>query len=233
VYFLQNRQEDVVTTWIKDNWRWALLNLFALVVMAHMLRSASQLNRFRTDFGPLIDSGKWAIRFLLFSLAITPLNTVFGWRAGIKLRKPAGLWAFAFGTLHFALYLYDMDGDWLQYPIPDYMAGLGVAAILILAALASTSTRWAMKRLGKNWKRLHRLVYAAGIIAIAHGLLESISSKRVFLTDPDARYEVILYGLLLVVLLALRINIVRSGISSLRHRLTLINKKPKPFVGLD
>ncbi len=222
-----------MTTWIKNNWRWALLNVFALVVMAYMLRLSSGLNRSRTDFVPLIDSGKWAIRLLLFSLAITPLNTLFGWRAGIKLRKPAGLWAFAFASLHFALYLYDMDGDWLQYPIPDYVAGLGVAALIILAALASTSTRWAMKRLGKNWKRLHRLVYAGGIIAIAHGLLESISSKRVGISDPNARYEVILYGMLLFILLALRLNFIRTSISGLRHRLTLTAKKPRPSVSLD
>jgi len=222
-----------VTTWIKDNWRWAILNLFALLMMAHMLRLASELDRSRTDFGPLIDSGKWAIRFLLFSLTITPLNTLFGWRAGITLRKPAGLWAFAFGVSHFVLYMIDLDGDWLRYPIPDYMAGLGVIAILILAALAATSTRWAMKRLGKNWKRLHRLVYAAGIIAIAHGLLESITSKRVGITDPNARYEVILYGLLLCVLLALRLTFVRSSLANLRHRLTLTGKKPNPSISLD
>lgn len=220
-------------SWIKDNWRWLILNGFALVVMLHLLNLSSRLNHFRPDFVPLIDSGKWAIRFLLVSLAITPLNTLFGWRAGIKLRKPAGLWAFAFGSLHFALYLFDMDGDWWKYPIPDYMAGFGVLALLILTALASTSTRWAMKRLGKNWKRLHRLVYAGGILAIAHGLLESMTSKRVAMTDPDAQYEVTLYGVLLVVLLGLRINFVRSGISILRHRLMLMTQKPNPSITLD
>jgi sulfoxide reductase heme-binding subunit YedZ len=214
-----------VATWIRDNWRWAVLNVVALAIMIYLLRMAAQDRPDDTNFGPLVESGKWAVRFLLLSLAMTPLNTLLGWRGVIPLRKPAGLWAFGFGGLHFLVYIRDSWPDWLDYPVPDYLAGLGLVGLLILTALAATSTRWAMRRLGKNWKRLHRLVYAAGIVLLLHGLLEARSSKRVNVYDPQTSDEVMIYVALLVVLLVARIPVVRSGIASLRHRQGFRGKK--------
>jgi sulfoxide reductase heme-binding subunit YedZ len=116
------------------------------------------------------------------------------------------------------LYVLETWIDWMRYPIPDYYAALGVVALIILAAMAATSTRWAMKRMGKNWKRLHRMVYAAGIIGLVHGLLEAESSKRVLIVDPFASNEVTLYLIALVVLLAVRIPAVRATIANLKYR---------------
>jgi sulfoxide reductase heme-binding subunit YedZ len=208
-----------VTKWIKDNWQWALLNLAALAAAAHILSQAGNLGEYYADFEPMIESGKWAVRFLLLSLLMTPLNTLFGWRGAIKLRKPAGLWAFAFGMSHFGFYLIDMGADWLKYPIPDYIAGLGVVGLVILTLMAATSTRWAMKRMGKGWKRLHRMVYAAGVLALVHGLLEASGNKRAVTYDQYGADEVTLYLVALVILLAIRIPAVRASLASLRYRL--------------
>jgi methionine sulfoxide reductase heme-binding subunit len=210
--------------WVKENWQWAALNLFALAVMADLLWQSATLGGFDRYNDPiLVNSGKWAVRFLLLCLAMTPLNTLFGWRSAIKLRKPAGLWAFGFAAVHFVWNVAGALEDWLRYPIPDYVAGLGVIALSILALMASTSTRWAMKHMGKWWKRLHRLVYAAGMIALLHALLEA-PSKRVFLYDPAAELEIRLYLVLLIVLLIVRIPAIRSVVAGLRHGLRNENK---------
>jgi sulfoxide reductase heme-binding subunit YedZ len=208
-------------TWIKDNGRWAILNAVALVIITNLLSQAIPVSAFPAKIAgiePLVESGKWAVRFLLFSLLMTPLNTLFGWRSAIPLRKPAGLWAFGFGLAHFAFYVTDTSSLWLQYPIPDYMAGLGVFGLVILTALAATSTRWAMKRLGKGWKRLHRLVYLAGSLVLLHALLEASSSKRVLVADPQAAYEVRLYLVILVLLLLARLPALRTHLAKLRFR---------------
>jgi len=145
--------------WIKKNRQWAVLNLFALAVMVSLLWRSIAVDDFNPNYDPmLISSGKWAIRFLLLCLLMTPLNTVLGWRGAIKLRKPAGLWAFGFVVAHFVLNAIGLRENWLQAPIPGYIAALGVIGLGILTPMAATSTRWAMKRLRRWWKRLHRMV---------------------------------------------------------------------------
>lgn len=206
-----------MANWVKNNWRWALLNLAAGLIMVNILRQAGNVGRLTAEFEPLVESGKWALRFLLVSLAVTPLNSLFGWRSLIKLRKPAGLWAFGFGAAHFVLYVIDMGEQWLQYPVPDYFAALGVAGLMILALMATTSTRWAMKRMGRWWKRLHRTVYVGGILLVLHGYWEASSSKRVLVYDPAAAGETLLYAVVLILLLAARIPVLRSRLVALRH----------------
>ncbi len=206
---------------IRINGWWAALNGVALVLMLHLVRHAHLVDDLNGEFDPLLESGRWAVRFLLVCLAMTPLNTVFGWRRALRLRKPAGLWAFGFATLHFAFQLLFRQQEWLRYPIPDYVAGLGVAGLIILSAMAATSNRWAMKRLGRNWKRLHRLVYAAGVIVLAHALLEMGNTKRTLIVNPGGlltglEIEIRLYIVLLGVLLALRIPAIRAGFARFR-----------------
>ncbi len=205
-------------TWFKKNWQWATLNLFALAVMVDLLWQFISVDDFNPNYDPLlISSGKLAIRFLLLSLAMTPLNTLFGWRTAVKLRKPAGLWAFGFAMAHCVLNVIGLQENWVRAPIPDTMAALGVIGLSILTSMAITSTRWAMKRLGKWWKRLHRLVYAAGLIVVAHALLES-SNKRVAMHEPEVSTELGLYLVILILLLAARIPAVRSTLAGWRHR---------------
>lgn len=107
-------------TWIKANWRWAALNLFALGTLIATPTCGSAEWSATHTFDPGLESGKWATRFLLFSLLMTPLATYLGWAWAIKLRKPAGLWAFRFAGMHVAFYMRDAKLAWLtiQYTPP-------------------------------------------------------------------------------------------------------------------
>ena len=106
--------------------------------------------------------------------------------------------------------------------MPLYLA-LGLVGISILSALAATSNRWAMKRLGKNWKRLHRLVYLAGIAVVTHSMLAMTMSKKISIRDPQAQSELKVYVAVLAVLLVVRIPLVRQLLMQIptllqRHR---------------
>ena len=180
--------------WLKSNWRWVALNLCGISILTLVLSQGSTYWDATDAFDPGLESGKWAIRFLLICLAITPLNTYFGWHSLISLRKPAGLWAFGFALLHLLVYIKEAGWAWLTWPFQPFIA-LGLLGLLILTALALTSNRWAMRRLRKNWKRLHRLVYPAAIAAVLHFLLA---------VKLDVRKPV-LYIVILAVLLGARL----------------------------
>lgn len=217
-------------TWLKSNWRWAALNLFALSSLIVVLKWGKMGWSATYTFDPGLESGKWAIRFLLICLAMTPLHAYFGWRSVIKLRKPAGLWAFAFAVLHVRFYFNGTPfSTWLanpQIPLTTFMA-LGIVGLLIMTALAITSNRWAMCLLGKNWKRLHRLVYFAAIAVVLHSTLATSMSKKMFVRDPQAIRELNIYLALVVVLLVVRIPIVRRV---LKRVLSLRRPQRKPAV---
>ncbi len=185
-------------------------------------------------FDPLFeDSGKWAIRFLVLCLLMTPLNTLFGWRAALKLRKPAGLWAFGFALLHYLTYteFQPLKLEWLNSTTPVYYF-LGFGALLILIALAATSTRWAMKRLGQWWKRLHRLVYGGSVLAAAHAIIALSSSKKIIMEGETLRHELYVYLAVLVVLLSVRLPFVKRLVQRLKRRrvpiITPITSQPIP-----
>jgi methionine sulfoxide reductase heme-binding subunit len=197
--------------WFKSNWRWSALNVFALSVLVIVLTQGSTDWNDMDAFDSMLASGKWAIRFLLGCLAMTPLNTYFGWREAVKLRKPAGLWAFGFALLHLLVYIREAKLEWLTIHMPFYLT-LGLVGISILSALAVTSNRWSMQRLGKNWKRLHRLVYLPGIAVATHSLLATMMSKKVMVRDPQAASEIKVYIAILCVLLVVRIPLVRQGL---------------------
>jgi sulfoxide reductase heme-binding subunit YedZ len=197
-------------TWLKKQKWWLLLNGAALIVMIVVVTQGNlSVTNTANTFDPMLASGKWAVRFLLLSLAMTPLNTFFGWRGAIRLRKPAGLWAFGFAAVHLTYYFYEYELTMLVWPIQQFYLILGFLGFGILSALAITSNKWAMQQLKKNWKRLHRLVYLAGILIAFHAMLATQASKRIALRDPDVLPELILYFLLLIVLLAVRIPLVR------------------------
>jgi len=167
-------------------------------------------------------TGKAALVLLLLSLAVTPVHTVFGWRQVIPLRKPLGNYAFMYGTIHFLIFIVD-NGivanslDLLavyQATFENRFAFAGFAALFIMLPLAPTSNQWATRQLRKNWKRLHRLVYLAGILVIIH---------FVWLVKSDIR-EPLAYGAVLALLLGLRIPAVRRYVVNLRSRLTKRNR---------
>ena len=116
--------------------------------------------------------GLWALRFLMLTLAITPLRQLTGWNVLVRFRRMLGLYAFAYATLHFAAYLgLDLRGYWTQIfediAKRPYIT-VGFLAWLLLVPLAITSTTGWIKRLGRNWARLHMLVYAAVVLAVLH-----------------------------------------------------------------
>ncbi|HUE99770.1 MAG TPA: ferric reductase-like transmembrane domain-containing protein [Anaerolineales bacterium] len=193
--------------WLKSHWRWSALNLFASFVSIYVLTQGSTGWSDLDTFDSGLESGKWAVRFLLTSLMMTPLNTYFGWKSAIKLRKSAGLWAFGFACAHALLYIREAELEWLTISMPFYLA-LGLTGMSILSALAVTSNRWTMKRLGKNWKRLHRLVYVSGIAVVTHAMLATTMSKKLLFRDPQAQGELKVYIAVLAVLLVVRIPLV-------------------------
>jgi sulfoxide reductase heme-binding subunit YedZ len=117
-------------------------------------------------------TGLWALRLLMITLAITPLRQLTGQPVLIRFRRLLGLYAFFYATLHLAVYLgLDLRGYWTQ--IFEEIAKrpyitVGFTAWLLLVPLAVTSTQGWIRRLGRNWGKLHKTVYAIGVLAVLH-----------------------------------------------------------------
>lgn len=145
-------------------------------------------------------SGDWALRFLLLTLAITPLRRLTGAHWLIRLRRMLGLYAFLYACLHFLVFaVFDHSLD-LAAVLADVIDRpfilAGFLALLLLLPLALTSTKGMMRRLGRNWQRLHRLVYPATALVILH----------FFMIVKADNTEPAIYGLLLAVLLLTRLR---------------------------
>lgn len=195
-----------------------ILHAIAILVLLSLFTSpVNSAFRGSPESDRVLEAGKWAIRFLLVSLAMSPLNTYFRWRSAIPLRKPAGLWAFAFAAVHVVFAIFDnlaISNHILLFPLAQFLI-LGLIGFGILAAMAATSTRLAQRQLGKHWKRLHRLVYIAGVVVILHGLLAQ--TKRVLLSEPSAAPELQLYLVLVIFLLVVRVPVVKNTIQQIEH----------------
>jgi len=127
-------------------------------------------------------TGLWALRLLLATLAITPLRRVSGWNKAVRYRRMLGLFAFFYVTVHLAVYLFvDLGGYWAdifeQIAKKPYIT-VGFAAWLLLIPLAVTSTQKMMRRLGRRWGQLHKLVYATALLGVLHFLWLVKADKR-------------------------------------------------------
>jgi sulfoxide reductase heme-binding subunit YedZ len=117
--------------------------------------------------------GDWALRFVLITLSITPLIKITGWATPVRFRRMIGLFAFAYAFLHLANYMiadqfFNWTDIWADIVKRTYIT-VGMATFLILLALAITSPKAAIKRIGtKRWRMLHRSVYIAGVGAVFH-----------------------------------------------------------------
>ena len=157
-----------------------------------------------------IRTGRSAIVLLLLSLACTPIYSLSGFQPVRRLRRPLGLYAFLYAGLHGLTFVgldYGFDLVLIgQELLQKRFLQVGVLAFLILVPLAITSTRGWVARLGKNWKRLHRLVYLAALLAGVHFLWAVKANVRVPL----------LYGAALAVLLVARIPAVQNAVRGWR-----------------
>ena len=163
------------------------------------------LKVFQNDLGPdpaqalSIETGEWALRFLLLTLAITPFRQIFRVAEIARLRRMIGLFAFIYASIHFLSWMAFILGfRWLAIAeelVERPYITVGFLAYVILFLLGVTSTNSMVRRLGKNWKRLHKFVYAASILAIVHLLW-------ILRTDVT---EAVIYGVLLAILLGYRI----------------------------
>ena len=163
-------------------------------------------------------TGRIALIFLMLVLACTPANLLLGWRQALRHRRTLGLYAFAYASLHL-LILVGLDYGWsfrlLRADLDTKpFIWVGASALLILASLAATSFVVWKRRLGKNWKRLHRLIYLAVLLGVLHfawarkGNLTSLSGD---IALPLA------FGVAAVILLTLRLPAVRRWIAARRR----------------
>jgi sulfoxide reductase heme-binding subunit YedZ len=140
-------------------------------------------------------TGRWTLRFLLVTLAVTPVRRLFHWNRAIQFRRMLGLFAFFYVSLHLTTYVVlDQFFDWRTIvedvtKRPFIMAGMG--AFLLLAPLAATSTQASIRRLGRRWATLHTLIYPAAILAVIHFIWKVKSDLR-----SPTRYAIVL-GILL------------------------------------
>jgi methionine sulfoxide reductase heme-binding subunit len=164
-------------------------------------------------------TGDYAIVLLLLSLAVTPIITLTGYSRLQKVRRPLGLYAFVYASIHFFIFIgvdYGFNLDFLLADIAQKrFIFVGLAALLLMTPLAFTSYRYWQKRLGKNWKRLHRLAYLAAVLVVVH---VAWAVKGDLLTLQGDIWKPLLAGTVLTLLLLARIPGVRRKLSNARSK---------------
>jgi sulfoxide reductase heme-binding subunit YedZ len=164
----------------------------------------------QNDLGPdpakelALLTGEWAIRFLLLALAMTPLRQLSGRVEFAQRRRMIGLFALFYASVHFLVWVVFLLGlQWgaiLEEVVERPYITVGFSSFVILVALGVTSPRARVRRLGKNWRRLHRLVYVAGVLAVVH---------LVWIVRTDLS-QALVYGAILAALLGWRVISARS-----------------------
>ncbi len=146
-------------------------------------------------------TGDWALRLLLLTLLLTPLKNWTGNAQFIRFRRMAGLFVYFYATAHFLIwFLADHNLDFssmFEDVIKRPYITLGFIAFVLLTPLALTSNRYMIRKLGRNWKRLHKLVYLIALLVVAHYL---------WLVKADL-LQPVLYAIAAVVLLLQRLNL--------------------------
>lgn len=143
--------------------------------------------------------GNWALRFIMITLAITPLRRLTDWNWLSRFRRMLGLFTFFYALMHFLTWLVlDRElrlADILEDLIERPFITLGFAAVVLLTALAITSFTAIRRRMGRNWQRLHYASYVVGILGVWHYWWQ----VKKDVTEP------LIYAVILVALLAARV----------------------------
>lgn len=145
----------------------ALLPLLRLVALGQADALSANPVEFVTR-----STGTWTLVMLCLTLSVTPLRRLLGWPWLLRLRRMLGLYAFFYGALHFTTWLWldqwfdlsSMIADVVERPFVT----VGFTAFVLMLPLAATSTQSMMRRLGRRWQELHRLVYAIAVLGVLH-----------------------------------------------------------------
>lgn len=171
-------------------------------------------------------TGRHAITLLVLSFACTPLNTLFRWSELLKRRRALGLYAFMYVTIHILIFInLDYGLAWsliVQTVFEKPYIVVGLISFLMLIPLAATSFDIWKKRLGKNWKRLHQMVYLIAPLAVLH---YAWGKKGDFFALQGEILRPLIYAVIVILLLIVRIPAVRRAVTSLRDRILFLIRR--------
>ncbi len=221
------KKGEAKTSWLRENWLRLVVHVGVWLPLLWLA-----WRTYNDDLGadPVTTlnnvTGRTAMILLLLCLAATPVYILTGWNKVIKVRRALGLYAFMYAGLHFlnfigldyALNLSQILRDGIQEK--PYII-VGFTALVVLAALAITSTRGWMKRLKRSWTRLHWLIYPAGVLVMFHFLWQAKAAER---------FEPLIYAGILALLLIIRVPPVRKTIVNRRTPRGKARAPAKPLV---
>jgi len=164
-------------------------------------------------------TGLNAITFLILSLACTPVASIFGWKELTQRRKALGNYGFLYAALHVTTFFIldyglNLAAVWRDVGSKSFII-IGALSFLLLLPLAVTSFNYWMKRLGKNWKRLHRLAYIISPLVVVHFFM---AKKGDLLNLSGDIIQPLAYGAVALVLLLLRLAPVKKPLIALRQK---------------
>lgn len=190
-----------------DQWFPILVHIASLLPIPWLLFDAWQGNLTADPIrGSILRTGKIALELLILSLACTPLNSIFGFKPALRIRRALGDYSFLYVCLHFAIFVgldYGFNLQNVLFELSRPYALVGLIAGSLLIPLAITSFPPWPKQLGRNWKRLHNLVYGIDFLAALHYIL-------VVKQGVIGPY---LWMILIIFLLVLRIPFIRHFLS--------------------
>jgi sulfoxide reductase heme-binding subunit YedZ len=178
----------------------------------------------RLSINPIQDveqrTGRLAILWVVLALAATPMNSLFGWKEPIKRRRALGLYAFMYAFIHVSTFvILDFGFNWkliINEILERNFIIVGTISFTLLTALAVTSFNYWKKKLKKNWKRLHSVIYVVAPLIVLH--YAWAKKGDIFRLQGDILWPLI-YGIIVTLLLVVRIKPVKKAVANLRSKL--------------
>jgi len=191
--------------WLRANWHRMLAHGAGLITLVWLgLEYVTQEDIFTFNRTVMLRTGSAALLLLVASFACTPIGRLFNWQRPIQIRRALGLYGFLYAIVHvwnYAVWESGLDWELIARDLEERRAmAVGLLALLCLIPLAATSTRGWQRRLGKRWRKLHRLVYLAVPLSVWHYLW----LERDIITVP------LIFAGVVGVLLVMRVPIARQ-----------------------